>query len=85
MARLTVDVRDLELVEALADCRGLAKAAERLHVTASALSHQLRQLENRLGAPLFIRGLRHMAPTSAGERLLRAGIPILRELRQAED
>jgi LysR family transcriptional regulator for metE and metH len=85
MARLTVDVRDLELVEALAEFRGLAKAAERLHVSASALSHQLRQLEERLGVTLFVRGPRHMAPTSAGERLLRAGIPVLRELRQAEE
>jgi LysR family transcriptional regulator for metE and metH len=85
MGRLTVDVRDLELVEALAECRGLARAAGRLHVTASALSHQLRQLEERLGAPLFVRGPRHMAPTPAGERLLRAGLPVLRELRQAED
>jgi LysR family transcriptional regulator for metE and metH len=85
MSRLTVEVRDLELVEALASCGGLARAAERLHVSASALSHQLRQLEERLGVALFVRTPRHMTPTSAGERLLRAVIPVLHELRRAED
>jgi LysR family transcriptional regulator, regulator for metE and metH len=85
VARLTVDIRDLELVEALADCRGLARAADRLHVSPSALSHQLRLLEERLGVPLFVRSPRHMTPTPAGERLMRAGLPVLRELRLAED
>jgi LysR family transcriptional regulator for metE and metH len=85
MARLTIDVPDLELVEALAECRGLARAADRLHVTPSALSHQLRQLEDRLGVRLFVRSSRHMSPTSAGERVLRVGMPVLQELRRAED
>ncbi len=51
---------------AIAHERSLTRAAERLHVSQSALSVQLRQLEERLGHPLFERGNRRLTLTEAG-------------------
>ena len=48
----------------------LAEAAAELHVTPSALSHQIRTLEERLGIRLFVRGARGLALTEAGRTIL---------------
>lgn len=66
----------------------LSRAADRLHLTVSALSHQMRGLEERLGQRLFVRGSRGVTLTDDGERLL-AGIEaplqaIERSLRRCE-
>lgn len=47
----------------------LSRAAEALHLTVSALSHQIRVLEERLGRRLFARGPRGIVPTAEGQRL----------------
>ena len=49
--------------------RNLSRAAESLHLTVSALSHQIRALEERLGQRLFDRGPRGITLTADGERL----------------
>ena len=54
---------------AAARARNLSRAAASLHVTVSALSHQMRGLEERLGQRLFDRGPRGLQLTPAGERL----------------
>jgi LysR family glycine cleavage system transcriptional activator len=66
----------------------LSRAAEHLNLTVSALSHQMRGLEERLGQRLFTRGARGVSLTEDGERLL-AGIEaplqaIERSLRRCE-
>src|ERR1700733_2866895 len=71
--------------------RSFTKAAARLGVSQSALSHTLRELEARLGVRLLTRTTRSVAPTQAGERLLQtlgprfeeidAELAALRELR----
>ena len=53
--------------------RSFTKAAARMGVTTSALSHTIKALEARLGVRLLSRTTRDVAPTAAGERL-RAGI-----------
>ncbi|HJT97614.1 MAG TPA: LysR substrate-binding domain-containing protein, partial [Rhodanobacteraceae bacterium] len=53
-----------------ARAKNLTRAAERLHLTVSALSHQVRALEERLGCSLFKRGPRGLALTAEGARLL---------------
>lgn len=80
-----LDVRHLRLVEAVADLGGVTRAAERLHLTQSALSHQLRDAETRLGAPLFVRTKKRMVPTPAGDIVLASARRVLAELRRAEN
>jgi LysR family glycine cleavage system transcriptional activator len=59
----------LRAFEAAARHLSLTKAAEELHVTAGALSHQIRGLEDLLGLKLFERHVRSIALTSAGKHL----------------
>ncbi|MEZ4373916.1 MAG: LysR family transcriptional regulator [Polyangiaceae bacterium] len=65
-----LEVRDLELVLALARTGSTVAAAERLHITQSAVSRALILAEERIGARLFERKRRGLVPTVAGERLL---------------
>jgi LysR family transcriptional regulator for metE and metH len=82
---LHLEVRHLRLVEAVAREGGLTKAANRLHVTQSALSHQLRDIEDKLGVPLFLRLNKKMLLTQAGERLLSSAPLVLDELKRTEE
>ncbi|MGX9190560.1 LysR family transcriptional regulator [Stenotrophomonas sp. Ker107b] len=63
---------DLQAFLAVAREQSFTKAAARLGVSASALSHTLKQLEARLGVRLLARTTRNVAPTEAGERLMRS-------------
>src|SRR5262249_62241498 len=81
----------LRAVEAAARHLSLTKAAQELHVTAGALSHQIRGLEDLLGVKLFERRVRAIALTPAGKRLypgLQAGFGQIRDaiaaLREVE-
>ena len=67
---MDLEVRHLRLVAAVADVGSLTRAGDRLHLTQSALSHQLRDIESRLGAALFLRVGKRLVLTPAGERLL---------------
>ena len=60
--------------------RSFTKAAAKLGVSQSALSHTIRQLESRLGVRLLTRTTRSVSPTEAGERLLRNIAPHLKEI-----
>ncbi len=82
---MDLEIRHFRLVEAIVAEGGLTRAGARLHLTQSALSHQLRDLEARLGAPLFLRLKRRMVPTLAGERLLRSARQVLDEVRATEE
>lgn len=61
----------------------LSRAAETMHLTVSALSHQIRTLETRLGYTLFVRGSRGIALTDDGRRLLERIGPHLEAIEQA--
>ena len=79
-----LDLRHLQLIAAISDADGVTAAAAKLHLTQSALSHQLRDAERRLGARLFDRVGRRMRLTPAGERLLQTARSILATLEQTE-
>jgi DNA-binding transcriptional LysR family regulator len=64
------NVNDLVAFLAVARERSFTRAAAKLGVSQSALSHTIRQLETRLGLRLLTRSTRSVAPTEAGERLL---------------
>jgi LysR family transcriptional regulator for metE and metH len=82
---LTIEVRHLALVSEIAGTGSVTRAAERLHLTQSALSHQLRDIESRLGLQLFLRLGKKMVLTPAGDRVLSSSRRVLEELRRAED
>src|SRR6266851_10087539 len=65
--------------------RSFTKAAAKLGVSQSALSHTIRELEARLGVRLLTRTTRSLSPTEAGERLLRNVGPRLEEVGAALD
>ena len=74
------DLADLQSFLVVARERSFTKAAAKLGVSQSALSHTLRELEERLGIRLLTRTTRSVAPTEAGERLLRTLAPRLEEI-----
>ena len=67
----------------VADERSFTRAAVRLGVSTSAISHSIRALEERLGVRLLARTTRNVAPTDAGERLLAQLRPALDEIEAA--
>jgi len=61
----------LQIFVAAARAQNLTRAAEGLHLTVSALSHQIRLLEQRIDCVLFVRGPRGLTLTAEGQRLLK--------------
>ena len=62
----------------------LTAAAQRLHLTQSALSHSMRKLEDRFGTPIWRREGRRLIPTQAGQYLLNLAQRLLPQLEHAE-
>lgn len=84
MASSPLDIRHLQTLIALSDTGSLAKAADRVFVTQSALSHQLKALETHYGTPLFERNTKPLRFTQAGSRLLKAAREVVQITAQAE-
>jgi LysR family transcriptional regulator for metE and metH len=81
---MILEVKHLQLVEAVAEFGTLTNAGKHLNLTQSALSHQLVELERRLATPLFHRVGRRLVPTVAGDQVLQAATRTLKILRRAE-
>jgi len=77
------NLNDLTAFVAVARERSFTKAAAKLRVSTSALSHAMRGLEERHGIRLLTRTTRSVAPTQAGERLLHSIGPRLDEIDAA--
>ena len=79
-SRRPLSLSNLRAFEAVARLLSFGAAAEELHVTQSAISRQIKSLEDELGASLFLRGTRHVAVAPDGQTLLRAVEPWLAKL-----
>ena len=82
---MDLEVRHLKLVREVSAAGNLTRAGAALHLTQSALSHQLRDIESRLATPLFLRVGKRMALTAAGERVLQSADEILAAIEPTED
>ena len=80
-----IEFRHLRTIKAIHQEGGLARAAERLHITQSALSHQIKGLEEQAGMELFVRRSKPMKLSSAGMRLLRLADQILPQMAAIEE
>jgi LysR family transcriptional regulator for metE and metH len=80
-----IEFRHLRTIKAIHEEGGLARAADRLHITQSALSHQIKGLEDQAGVELFVRRSRPMRLSPAGLRLLRLAEDILPRLAALEE
>ena len=79
-----IETRHLRSLVAIADSRRIASAAERVNLTQSAVSHQIRALEAHYGVSLFERGREGVRFTRAGERLLALARDVLARIAEAE-
>ena len=79
-SRRPLSLTNLRAFEAVARTLNFGAAAEELHVTQSAVSRQIKGLEDELGAQLFVRGTRHVQISPDGQALLRAVEPLLVKL-----
>ncbi|MEO0567837.1 MAG: LysR family transcriptional regulator [Pseudomonadota bacterium] len=79
-----IDFRHLRTIRAIHQAGGLARAADLLHITQSALSHQIKGLEDQTGVELFVRRSKPLKLSAAGMRLLRVANKILPEIEALE-
>ena len=79
------DLKHLLTLQALRDTSRLSDAAEKTHVTPSAISHQLRELESRLGCVLVHRRRQPYTFTAAGERMLALADEVLPKVQKASN
>ncbi|MBC7153355.1 LysR family transcriptional regulator [Thioclava sp. L04-15] len=79
-----LEFRHLRTIKAIHDAGGLAKAADVLHITQSALSHQIKGLEDQAGVELFVRRSKPLKLSAAGMKLLRLAERILPEIAATE-
>src|SRR6056297_2054748 len=79
-----IDFRHLRTIRAIHQAGGLARAADLLHITQSALSHQIKGLEDQAGVELFVRRSKPLKLSAAGMRLLRVADKVLPEIEALE-
>lgn len=77
-----MDLRQLEMFRAVAEEGTFTKAAKRVHVTQSAISRQIKLLEEELGSVVLHRGQKRVALTQSGDLLLKTVHRVQRELQE---
>lgn len=75
-------IDDIQAFLAVAEDESFTKAAAKLGITPSALSHRMKSLEERLGLRLLTRTTRNVSPTEAGERLITSLSPLFEMINQ---
>ncbi len=79
-----MEIRHLKLIKAIVEEGSIAKAIHKLHLTQSALSHQLKEAEYQLGTKIFLRQNKKLVLTKAGDKLYAVALEILDKLAQTE-
>lgn len=79
-----LELRHLRMFQALVESGNLSRAAQRLYLTQSALSHQIRVLEEFYGAPLFERKTQPLRLTGVGQHLHRLSVEVLTQVQDTE-
>ncbi len=79
-----LELRHLRSLQAIQETGSLARAAERLCITQSALSHQIKALENYFSVPLFFRQVKPLRLTAAGEKVVATAQIVLPEVQALE-
>ena len=77
-----MEIRHLRLIKAIVEEGSITKAIDKLHLTQSALSHQLKEAEYQLGTKIFLRTNKKLILTKAGEKLYAIANEILDKLSQ---
>ncbi|MEM9350813.1 MAG: LysR family transcriptional regulator [Pseudomonadota bacterium] len=80
-----IDLKHLRAVKMIHEAGGLARAADLLHITQSALSHQIKGLEDQVGVDLFVRRTKPLKLSSAGMRILKLADRVLPEIASLEE
>jgi LysR family transcriptional regulator for metE and metH len=79
-----MEIRHLRLIKAIVEEGSITKAINKLHLTQSALSHQLKEAEYQLGTKIFLRQNKKLILTKAGEKLYTTANEILEKLSDTE-
>ncbi|UUF15438.1 MULTISPECIES: LysR family transcriptional regulator [Flavobacterium] len=79
-----MEIRHLKLIKAIVEEGSITKAIDKLHLTQSALSHQLKEAEYQLGTAIFLRTNKKLVLTKAGEKIYDLANEILDKLSQAQ-
>ncbi len=79
-----MEIRHLRLVKAIVEKGSITKAIDKLHLTQSALSHQLKEAEYQLGTKIFLRQNKKLILTKAGEKLYETATEVLEKLSDTE-
>src|SRR5438094_811927 len=80
-----MELRHFKMIREVAKYGNLTKASEYLYVSQSALSHQLKDIEDFFKTQIFIRQKRRMLLTNTGKIILEAGEKIINELESAKN
>jgi len=82
---MNLELRHLRSIMAIHDAGGLARAADVLHITQSALSHQIKGLEDQVGLDLFVRRTKPLKLSAAGLKMLRLAERVLPEIATLQE
>jgi LysR family transcriptional regulator for metE and metH len=80
-----IEVRHLQMISAIVESGSMTNAANKLFLTQPSLSHQLKEIESRLGVSLFLRVNKKLLLTPAGEKLFKEASEILPRLKRIEN
>jgi len=79
-----LEIRHFQTLIAVAEAGNMARAAKRVHLTQSALSHQLKSIEDSYHSPLFVRKSNPLRWTPIGERLVALAYDVTRALNDTD-